>query len=80
MCARLAQANMGEQLFGHALAALRFGATREELEEAIALAFEIAPVKGIVAERIHADALKMLGMVCYAHLLNCSNSILSDFL
>lgn len=63
MCARLAQANMGEQLFGHAFAAMRFGATREELEEAVALAFDISPVKGRGTEAAHVEALKILSMV-----------------
>lgn len=33
---------MGEQLFGHALAALRFGNTKEELAEAIEIAFQLS--------------------------------------
>jgi len=63
MSARLAQASMGEQLFGHALAGLRFGATLVELEEAVEIAFSISPVKGAVAEKAHAEAVKILGMV-----------------
>lgn len=43
MCARLAQANMGDQLFGHAIAALRFGNTKEHILEAVNIAFEIDP-------------------------------------
>jgi len=63
MSARLAQATMGEQLFGHAFAGLRFGATLGELEEAVEIAFQISPVKGAVAEKAHAEAVKILGMV-----------------
>ena len=54
---------MGEQLFGHALAGLRFGASRGELEEAIRLAFAIAPVKGPAMDAVQAEAGKILGMV-----------------
>jgi alkylhydroperoxidase/carboxymuconolactone decarboxylase family protein YurZ len=45
MCARLGEADMQEQLFGHALAALRFGASRAALEEALRLAFALSPVR-----------------------------------
>lgn len=63
MSARLAQASMGEQLFGHAFAGLRFGVTLGELEEAVEIAFKISPVKGAVLEKAHAEAVKILGMV-----------------
>lgn len=43
MCAALAEADMGEQLYGHALAGLRFGNRIEQLEEAIKIAFEMTP-------------------------------------
>ncbi|KAH7619545.1 hypothetical protein Ndes2526B_g06524 [Nannochloris sp. 'desiccata'] len=62
MSARLAQASMGEQLFGHAFAGLRFGVTLGELEEAVEIAFKISPVKGAVLEKAHAEAVKILGM------------------
>jgi alkylhydroperoxidase/carboxymuconolactone decarboxylase family protein YurZ len=62
MSARLAQASMGEQLFGHAFAGLRFGATLGELEDAVEIAFRISPVKGPVAEAAHAEAVKILAM------------------
>jgi alkylhydroperoxidase/carboxymuconolactone decarboxylase family protein YurZ len=65
MSARLAQASMGEQLFGHAFAGLRFGATLGELEEAVEIAFKISPVKGASAEAAHAEAVKILGMVSF---------------
>lgn len=64
MSARLAQANMGEQLFGHALAALRFGATKDELIEAVGLAFSLSPSKGSPADAAaHKEALKILDLV-----------------
>jgi alkylhydroperoxidase/carboxymuconolactone decarboxylase family protein YurZ len=62
MSARLAQASMGEQLFGHAFAGLRFGATLGELEDAVNIAFEISPVKGPAADAAHAEAIKILGL------------------
>lgn len=43
MCAALAEADMGEQLYGHALAGLRFGNRIEQLEEAVKIAFEMTP-------------------------------------
>lgn len=64
MAARLAQANMAEQLFGHALAGLRFGASRGELEEAVGIGMAAAPGQGTPAlEAVRREALKTLDMV-----------------
>ncbi|KAK9814833.1 hypothetical protein WJX72_012357 [[Myrmecia] bisecta] len=41
MCAFLAEANMHEELFGHMLAALRFGNDREACRDAVDIAFEL---------------------------------------
>lgn len=56
-CARLAQANMEQQLFGHVIAAMRFGLSRDQLEEAIGIAFEVSP-----CEFLHKKALKTIDM------------------
>lgn len=42
MCAALAEADMAEQLFGHALAGMRFGLTSSQIEEAIHIAFDMS--------------------------------------
>ena len=74
MCARLGQANMGEQLFGHAFAALRFGARAAELEEAVELGCRIGSEGGGSAAQnasVRKEALNVLHMVCLYYSTTC---------
>jgi hypothetical protein len=59
MCARLAQADMGEQLFGHAIAGLRFGNSYEQLRQAIDIAFDAAQQ---YKDEVRLEALKIVDL------------------
>ena len=60
MCARLAQANMGEQLFGHALAGLRFGNSKSQLQEALDIGFQVSKTGD---EKHKKDAFRIIDLV-----------------
>ena len=60
MCSFLAEADMLDQLFGHALAGLRFGVGIGEMREAAALGCEMAPVQ---RPAVLVGAMKTLDMV-----------------
>jgi len=62
MCARLAQANMDEQLFGHAIAALRFGNTKDVLLEAVSLAFEMSHAQSQDHMDAAINAINLVGI------------------
>ncbi|KDD75383.1 hypothetical protein H632_c710p1 [Helicosporidium sp. ATCC 50920] len=61
LCGFLGEADMPDQLFGHALAAFRFGATREQVEEAVDLAYE--SMKSEAKTAAHKEAFKIIDMV-----------------
>ncbi|KFM29021.1 hypothetical protein F751_6540 [Auxenochlorella protothecoides] len=58
ICSNLAMADMPDQLFGHAIAGLRFGATLQQLEEAVHLA--VAVPEHSIKPAIVDEALKIL--------------------
>jgi alkylhydroperoxidase/carboxymuconolactone decarboxylase family protein YurZ len=62
-CAFLAEAAMPDQLFGHALAGLRFGNSLGELEEAARLACTLGRRAPMDRDAVLRTALKTLGMV-----------------
>ncbi|CAK0786429.1 hypothetical protein CVIRNUC_009642 [Coccomyxa viridis] len=59
MCAFLGEANMHEQLFGHLLAAMRFGNDLEACLKAIQIGFELSPRP---SDSVYQGAVKTLEM------------------
>jgi hypothetical protein len=71
-CAFLAEAAMPDQLFGHALAALRFGASLAALQEAAQLACEAGRREPDDQQAVLGSALKTLDMVGQAGCPGCA--------
>ncbi|KAI3436852.1 hypothetical protein D9Q98_006262 [Chlorella vulgaris] len=61
-CAFLAEANMPDQLFGHALAGLRFGNSYAALEQVARLACDMGPRPAAGRAAVFSTALKTLDM------------------
>lgn len=61
-CAFLSEAGMPDQLFGHALAGLRFGNSYAALEEAARLACDLGPRSAESRRTVLKEAMRTLGM------------------
>eukprot|EP00208_Stichococcus_sp_RCC1054_P005373 CAMPEP_0206144846 /NCGR_PEP_ID=MMETSP1473-20131121/25574_1 /ASSEMBLY_ACC=CAM_ASM_001109 /TAXON_ID=1461547 /ORGANISM="Stichococcus sp, Strain RCC1054" /LENGTH=288 /DNA_ID=CAMNT_0053540827 /DNA_START=259 /DNA_END=1125 /DNA_ORIENTATION=+ len=64
MAAFLGEANMHDQLFGHLIAAFRFGVREEEALKAIDMAFELAPA---ASPEVYKGAMKTLALAIRKH-------------